>query len=521
MAKEKNVMRASVGVMIIMLLSKLLGFVRQSMVASVYGSTLQTDIYFTSSDFLIGISGAFTAALTTALVSNYILIKTRRGQKEADRVASKVLTMFLMFSAVIIGLILLLAPLLAKVLAPGYQGEQIALLAKYLRIYSITFIFAAIESILAAVLNANDSFIPGKLYGLMYNPVAIVFMMLLSGKFGIDALVFAFVLGNVIQLLVLGWFCRKTFRFRVCLPFGDSEVNKVVLLSLPLLLSNVLVQCNNVVDKIICNLLGEGTVSAYSYAYTLEQFVTAVLTATVSLVLYSRFATFVAQKDTEQMERSFEKSISSLLLILVPVAIISVIGSGDVVKTVYMRGNFTADSATITQMALVGFAVGFPIVAVREMYIKAHFAYQDTKSPMVASILTVFLNMGLSVAFSIAFSRFAPKFGVLGVSLATSLSALLTIVLLHKELKKYLPEFQFRRFMGFLLKLSAASVACGLSAWAMKMIGTEQITLGYLPRFIATAAVGFIAYLAVLLILRCEQLKDVWKEIKTALYRVK
>ena len=137
----KNILKATSAVAAVMLLSKVLGFLRQSIVANVYGSNTATDIYFVSSEFMINLSAAFTTALTTALVTVYISLALNQGKPAAGKVASRVLSLFLMGAAVVVVLLDLFAPQVCWLLAPAYTEEQIASLAHYLRLFSVAFLF--------------------------------------------------------------------------------------------------------------------------------------------------------------------------------------------------------------------------------------------------------------------------------------------------------------------------------------------------------------------------------------------
>ncbi len=495
MKKNNTVIGSAVFVMIVVLLSKFLGFLRQVVIASSYGSNLNTDIYFLSSDFMIGLSGALLASLTTALVTIYIDISIKKDRNSANAVASKMLTLFLLVGGVFILLTNLFAPIIAKILAPSYTASDINILVKYLRIFSVTFIFTSFQSIYAAVLNANNSFVPGKLYGIVYNPIAIVMVLLFSGKFGINALVIAYFLGNVLQTLLLKYLCHNTFSFKPSLNFNDQNIKHLILLSLPLLLSNIFIQLNGIIDKAICSVLGEGIASNYSYAYTLEQFITATITATLSLILLSKYATYVAEENTEMVVITFKDSLSGLIILLLPITIIACVMSPEIVKIVYMRGQFDDVAAFHTSRALIGFSIGFGLIAIREMYIRLHFSYQDTKMPMIANISAVVLNGVLSLIL-------AKYIGVMGVSLATSLSVILTIFLLNKSIKKYIPNFKFSTMLRLLLKLTPACIVTILFTLLLKRFLDVNIII----EFIICTSGGLVVYLLSLLLVKCEEL---------------
>lgn len=503
MKKNNTIIGSAVLVMIVVLLSKFLGFLRQLVIASSYGSNFTTDIYFLSSDFMISLSGALLASLTTALVTIYIDIATKKTKKEANLVASKMLTLFLLVGAFFIVTINAFAPVISKIIAPSYTEAEHLVLIKYLRIFSVTFIFTAFQSIYAAVLNANNSFVPGKLYGIVYNPITILMTLLFSSKFGINALVISYFLGNIFQTLLLKYLCKDNFTFRPSVNFKDDNIKHLILLSLPLLLSNIFIQLNGTVDKAICSYLGEGMASNYAYAYTLEQFITATITATLSLILLSKYATYVAEGNTEMVVKTFKESLSGLIILLIPITVVACVMSPEIVTIVYKRGQFDDVAAYHTSRALIGFSVGFGLIAIREMYIRLHFSYQDTKMPMTANIAAVILNAALSIIF-------AKYFGILGVSLATSVSVILTIYLLNKSIKKYIPDFKLSSMMKLFIKLTIACVVTIIFTLILKKIFVTNIIL----KFVICAFGALAIYVILLLILRTQELTSLLVKIK-------
>lgn len=497
---SRNIVKTTTVVAAAMLLSKVLGFFRQSIVANVYGSNTATDIYFVSSEFMINLAAAFTTALTTALVTVYISIAMRQGKQAAGKVASRVLTLFLLGALAAVLLLDLFAPQVGWLLAPAYDQGQLELLAHYLRLFSAAFLFSAFQSIYAAVQNANDIFVPGKLYGVIYNPVAIFFMLVLGDKLGLSALVYAYYIANVIQVILLHVRCRDFYRFVPTLRFWEENVKTVWRLALPVLISNVVIQLNGVVDKAICSYLGAGMASAYTYANTLEQFVTGTFTATLNLILLSRFAEIAAEGDRERMIRTLTQGATAMILILAPVALIAVLSAGDIVSLVYYRGEFTLENVHSTTLALVGFAVGFPIIALRELFIRVYFAYQKTKAPMVISIASVVCNIALSVLLSLVM-------GILGVTLATSLSAVLSVVLLDRGVRKMVPGFRlFSQGKSYGKCVLAMALAAG-TVLAVGQLGIASVLVRTALKLSAGCAVYGLAIAA----LHRRQTKQLWQ----------
>lgn len=508
MKKSNTIVGSAALVMIVSLSSKLLGFVRQMIIASSFGSNTNTDIFFVSSEFMLGLSGALLASLTSALVTIYIDTATNKSRQAANAVASKMLTLFLLASTIFIILINLFAPGIASILAPAYNAVDLVQLTKYLRLFSVVFIFTAFQSIYAAVLNANNSFVPGKLYGIVYNPIAIIFVLIFGARFGTGALVFAFLIANIGQTLLLKLLCGKVFSFHPSIDFKDKTIQHLIILSLPLLLSNVFVQLNGVIDKSICSILGEGIASNYSYANTLEQFVTATITISISIVLLSKYASYVAQGNTKMVIKTFRESLGGLIILLTPITIIACVMANEIVGIVYMRGEFNQVAATSTAHALIGFSLGFVPVAIREMYVRLHFAYQDTKMPMIANIAAVVVNAVLSFAL-------AKFIGILGISLATSISVFLTVAMLNRSAKKYIPDFKFFSICPLLIKVAVAATAAVFAALAVKNFAQGNIML----KFILSAGASGMIYIIVLILLRCDELKNFCVSIKNQIIK--
>lgn len=504
--KKRSILTSASLIVVVMLSSKLLGFLRQVVIASAFGSGVETDLYFVSSDFMISLSGALLSALSTALIARYIEIAVKASKRAANAVASQMLSLFLLIGAVCILLVNLFAPQIAHILSPAYEGAEAARLVYYLHFFSLTFIFTAFQSIYASVLNANDRFVPGKLYGIVYNPIAIGCVVLFSARFGIRVLLWAYLAGNLLQTLLLRRCNRGVFTFRPSLDLRDENVRYLIRLSIPLLLSNLFLQLNGIVDKALCSYLGEGFASNYQYAYTLEQFVTGTITATLSLILLSRYSTYVAENDTESLLREFHNSVGGLVLFLAPIALLTCVFAYDIVSIVYLRGEFDATAALYTSYALIGFAVGFPLVAVREMYIRLHLAYQNTRLPMLANVAAVALNTVLSIVL-------AQFIGILGIALATSLSVLLTIFLLNRSAKQYIPQHRFAAFLPLLAR-AALGCAAGLGT---AIVLRRVLPLGLLPRFVVTTVCTAAVYLAVLLLTRCPELTELTRMVRARL----
>ena len=192
------------------------------------------------------------------------------------------------------------------------------------------------------------------------------------------------------------------------------------------------------------------------------------------------------------------------ILLLAPITVVAGAMSYEIVSIVYLRGQFDTTAALYTSYALVGFCLGFIPVAIREMYIRLHLAYQDTKTPMRANITAVILNAVLSIILA----KYA---GIIGISAATSLSVILTVIILNKSCKRYIPDFKFFSIGKLLIKTVIAS----LLAFAVIMILKDILKTPLLIKFVLSAVSAIAVYLVSLIVMRCNELKDFITIIKS------
>ena len=192
------------------------------------------------------------------------------------------------------------------------------------------------------------------------------------------------------------------------------------------------------------------------------------------------------------------------MILLIPITIVACVMSPEITKIVYMRGQFDETAAYHTSQALIGFSVGFGLIAVREMYIRLHFSYQDTKTPLRANIAAVILNAALSIILS----RFM---GIVGITLSTSVSVLLTVYILNRSVKKYIPDFCLSSISGLFIKVLFASILAFLVSFGLKNILSFNIILN----FMISSVVALTIYVLLLLALKCTELYELFNNAKT------
>lgn len=485
--KGRNVAASAALVTAMMLCFKLIGFLKQAVIAYYFGANAATDSYFIAYGFVMGISEAIVKSVSVSIVSVYSFCLVNKGRAAANRLVSGILEAILPLSLLIVGLLCIFAPILSRMIAPAYGPEESRLLQKYLYALAPMMIFCMLELIFGAILDASKSFFVPRLQSLIYSIIVILSCIFLSHWLEVRALIAAQYISSVIFSAMLIFTVKKYCRFSLVPLSQVPELRQIVLTALPLFLGNGVLQINQIVDKAITASLGAGAASALTYCHTLEQFVTNIMVVNIGNILFAHFAENVAKKELDTVASTLKQAINSILCVLIPISVITIVCAKDIVSIVYYRGSFTYDAVKLTAAALLGYALSFPVVGVRDLTIKSLYAFGDTKRPMLASIVSIICNIGLSILL-------ARYIGILGISVATSISAVVGMLVNVRSFRRHLPEYSYKPHILTALKaLPAALALLGVALLIQKFV-----PLSSLPRFLLICFAGMAVYFVLL-----------------------
>lgn len=446
----KSTLQVSVAVLII----KILGVLKQSLVAAFYGADSQTDAYFVSTGVIVSLCSVIFSAISISLLSMHSDRLIKVGRKSSNNLINVVLRVFTPISVLIALLFYCGSSLVAKILAPSYTGQQLTLLSHLISVMSPMFVFTCYYLIINVVLETDKIFLPGKGQGFFQNLFVCIAAVLGSKTFGIRTLVYAFLLAGIAQCIQITFNARKKVKFVRHVNPESAAIKKLLELSFPLIIGNAIYEINDIVDKQISTGLGHGNVSFLSYGASINEMVTTLIIQSVSTVLFSHYATWVAKKDYQRVGDNFKHSIEALVAIIMPVMIMCFVCGTNIVGILYGRGNFGNNEIMNTASVVYGYACGFLFQATRATLVRIYYAFQNTKTPMINGAISV----GLNICMSIALSR---VIGVGGVALATSISMFIVSALLFPGVKKYIPGFSMRSTIPQIIRtLACSAITC-------------------------------------------------------------
>lgn len=497
---KKSIFSSVKIVVVTLLVVKLIGFLKQAVIAAYFGTSGEIDKFLLVSEFMENLGAAIFSAISVTFLTMYIDTLVAKGKVESHKFISNVLLTLAPVVFVLMILFLLFANQISLVIAPGYKGDDSLVIAKYIRLFSITMLNMFIYYVSNAVLEAEKVFFPGKIVGVIRSVSVISAIVFFAHKLGISAILLGVITYYILETLFILIYMIKKTGFHLYKPKFDVNIRRLLKLSLPLFVSYGVVQIQSVVDKAIASGLPEGSVATLSYSGYLYNTIHSILIGGLCTVIFSYFSSYVAEKEDKLLLETLYKYIRILTLILGLISILFIGYSKDIVCIVYQRGAFNASSTANVSLALVAYSGGLIFIGIRDVLIRAHYAYNANKQAMINGMIGVAANIIMSICFS-------HLWGVVGIALATSLASVCVATLSCVTVKKNVTEFKITCLFAFFVKLGGVCAVAAIAIIATNhFLHINMIFVNLCVKALISSGI----YIFALWIFRVKEAKDVW-----------
>lgn len=504
MSKANKIAQSAMMISVFTLVSKMLGFVREMLIASKYGAGFETDTYFVAMTATTMIMTAAGSALNTSLVPVFTEVEETRGRKGKLQFLNNILNVVFFLSLTIAILGYFLSPLIIKIVAGGFEGEQFALAVKLNRLGLPIVVFLGFTYVFSGFLHSSQVFGPPAIMGLPYNLIFIVFLLFMADKDNIHALMITSVLASSTQFLIqLPAVRHRGFRYSLGANLNDSYIKKTLTLVLPVLLGSAVQQINTIVDKTLASNLVEGSISALNYSAKINDVVVSVFIAAITTVIFPMLSRAFSQGDNAQVKQIMSQGINIILLITVPATIGIMVLAEPIVSIFFERGQFTAKDTIMTSQALFFYSLGLVGISLRLMLNKVFYSLQDTKTPMINGALSV----GLNIILNLIFIRFMAHGGL---AFATSISTTFTSIMLFISLRKKIGPIGLKGYMRCLIKTLAAALVMGMVVYLVFYGLTDRYDFSKLFEtliLLLSIGLGVVVYFTLCIIFKVKELK--------------
>ena len=409
-------------------LSAVLGFLRDVVIAGVFGAGAQLDAFLVAQGLmnlvLAMIAGAMAKATVPVLAAQNSAAQnsTEGDSNKAAHTLSVVLTVTLLVLGLGSLIMALAASSVVTVLAPGFKGEQAELAASLTRIVLIATVLISGTNLLAAAAEAHRRFFWSAMQGVPFNLIMIVAAVVFGPRYGVYALAVGFVVGSGARLLCqLVPIHALRLRLRASWDLKDPGFRSIAKLIPPLLVGSALGNANTMVDRAVGSMVGEGTISALSYAWRIISLGQTLLVVSLLTALYPAFGAAAGSRDLQEMRRLVGRGLSTVATVLMPVWGFLMVCSVPLVALVFEHGSFTPSDTQHTATAILWYAPALLALGWREMVVRASYALGDSRRPVTVFIMAMTINVVGDFTLGLTF-------GIAGIAASTSLSVLFAAV---------------------------------------------------------------------------------------------
>ncbi|HYM80786.1 MAG TPA: murein biosynthesis integral membrane protein MurJ [Candidatus Limnocylindria bacterium] len=496
------------------LLSRVLGLVREQVMATLFGAGFATDAFNVAFRIPNLLRDLFAeGAMSSAFVPTFTNVRENQGAEPAWQFGRQLLVTLgaVLLAVCVVGYVL--TPWLVRVFAPGFAEipGKLDLTVLLTRVMLPFLPVVALAAAAMGMLNACGRFAVPALapawmnVGMVAGGIALIPACEALGQPPILAMALGVVLGGIAQFVVqLPSLASLGFQLRLERPRAHPGVRRVAALMAPAAVGLAATQLNLFVSTVIASLLEQGSVSWLWYAFRLMQLpigVFGVALATVGMTGLSRAA---AAGDLPALKTTLSATLRLVFLLTIPAALWLAAMARPVIALLYEHGRFVSADTVRTGDALVMYCLGLPAFAAVGILTRTFYALGDTRAPVRASFVSVGLNLGLNLLLIGPLRGLG--LGHAGLALATSLTALANMIQLALLLRRRIGLLEGRRIAGSLVRVlisgGLVSGACWLGvrlsgdAW-QRGLAPELVTVGLALAFAVAAGYGCMRLLKV------------------------
>ena len=499
-----NLLRVLATVSGMTLLSRILGFVRDFVIARTFGAGLATDAFFVAFKLpnllrRMFAEGAFSQAFVPIL-GEY---KNQRSIEDTRTLIDHVTSLLSLALFAITALGIIGAPLLVWISAPGFEAEasKFELTVTLTRITFPYILFMSLVALAGGVLNTWSRFALPAFTPVLLNLSFIAMALLAAPYFDppVLALAWAVFIGGVLQLLIqlpalkrLALLPRPTLNVRAA--WANPGVRRVATLMLPALLGVSVSQISLLINTVFASFLQSGSVSWLYYADRLMEFPSGMLGAALGTILLPSLSRAFAREDQADYSRLLDWGLRLCFLLAAPAALALALLAVPLISTLFFHGAFTATDVSQTRLALMAYAVGLTGLILVKVLAPGFYARQNIRTPVKIALISLAATQLMNLAFIGWIAH-------VGLALSIGLAACLNAGLLYRGLRRsgiYQPQ---AGWLGFYLRLGVALAAMGAALWFASGPDAYWLTTGLGQRILhlsALVGLGGAVYFATL-----------------------
>ena len=481
-----NLILRSTGIVALSTLaSRIMGFIRDVLLASYFGASGHTDAFFVA--FKIpNLFRRFVAegALTISFIPVYTDYLINKGSHEALKLAQKTLSILLVVLIVLLAAGEYFSPEIVKVFAIGFSdGETINLAVLLNRIMFPYLVFVSLVAFAMGVLNSHKIFFSGAFSPVFLNVGMILGILVLSNVFSVPlvGVSIGVLIGGLLQLILqIPYMVKVGFKMRVSIDLKHPGIRKIFTMLAPALFGMAVYQINSLIITVMASFLQPGSISYIYYSDRLTELVLGVFIVSIGNVILPEMSRLSANSDYAELKLMYIKSIRGALFMAIP-ACAALMGIGlPIISTIFMHNNFLSHDADLTYRALFCASIGIVFLAALRITTPTFYALKDTMTPVIGALLALVVNI---IAGYLLMNTVLEHAGLtLALSISSAVQVIFLLFLLNKKmggmdfLSLRLPVIKF--VLASIMMLSACLLISRQLDWFAASLSKRCLVLG-------------------------------------------
>lgn len=512
------------------LISRLLGFIREMLFASLFGASTASSTYksaYNLSDFVRTL--LITGALSAIFIPVFVEYKKKVSEQEVKRIALSVFNFILTLSTLLTVLGIIFSPLLVKIFYYGYHGDTYTLTVSLNRILFPIVILLALSGLVMGILQSYDHFTLPAVAPIFVNIIVIIGTFTAAKWWGVHGYAYSVIAADLFQLAIqIPALWALGFRPSLALDLKHPAIRQMAKIAPTAILSFSVYYVNSIVDGIITSpieMRKEGCFAALKYAFMVQQLPFSVFGISIATALFPTLSTQVVEKRIEELKNTLSEALRMIFLTIMPFAAMFIFMSAPMLEIIFQHGAFDAHDTALTAPPLAAYGYGLFAGASVQVILRVFFSFKDYLTPTKIGIAMITLNVILDILLARLYDH-------TGIAMATSIVAVINVTILLFFLQKKLGGIGIKKIFISFVKITVLSLIQGIVSFSSYkfLVGQNLDNLwGHsflvkhgllnMPAVFTSLALGLIVFIVLAIIIRLEELANLTKLLKKLLMR--
>ncbi|MFC2060909.1 murein biosynthesis integral membrane protein MurJ [Elusimicrobiota bacterium] len=498
------------------LISRIMGYVRDMLIANFFGATMMADAFFVAyriPNLLRRLLGE--GALSTSFIPVYTEYLTNRSEEESKKLVQVTFGAFGILFIVLTALGIVFAPQIVTCIAFGFKNdpEKFRLTVMLTRIMFPFLMAIGLGAITLGILNSWRMFFIPAVAPVMLSISEIIFILLICPYLSlpISGLAIGVVIGGFAQLLfqIAPVMKKSGALLRPKLDLKHPGLKQVGRLMMPAVIGLSIMQINSFIDTICATLLKAGSVTHLYYGNRLMQLPLALFGTAVATVTLPMMSENAAKDQLQKLKDTFSFSLRAISFLITPAAVGFIIFGGPIIKLLFERGEFLSSDTNSTAWVLSCYSAGLIFYAGVKVGVSAFHSLQDTKTPVKIASLAMVINVILNICV-VTIEPIRNLFSAGGLAFATAIASGINFLLLIMVFRRRYGLIGGRTITRSIIKHFIASIVLGAAIYYCGVLTTAYSVYLRVPLVLITGTAVYILISHILSVQELKNIKDIF-----------